>query len=131
MGIAGLLDVKLLVLPIDDVDTSLNLAFENLEIIRRYLTTPYVLPIVSGDRSLFHEVTWRDFHGRLTKDSTHLAESAYKTAIELSEEYQRKVLPFPRRVSMPEVKSYWQWNYAPGGHVITLGNSNNATIILL
>lgn len=121
-----LLDVKLLVLPIDDVDTSLNLAFENLEIIRRYLTTPYVLPIVSGDRSLFHEVTWRDFHGRLTKDSAHLTESAYKTALELSEEYQRKVLPFPRRLSMPEVSSYWQWNYAPDGNVITLGNSNNA-----
>lgn len=57
-----LLDKKLLVLPIDDVDTSLNRAFENLEIIRRYLTTPYVLPIVSGDRDLYREVTWRDFH---------------------------------------------------------------------
>ncbi len=52
-----LLDKKLLVLPIDDVDTSLNRAFENLEIIRRYLTTPYVLPIVSGDRDLYREVT--------------------------------------------------------------------------
>lgn len=121
-----LLGIKLLVLPIDDVDTSLNLAFENLEIIRRYLTTPYVLPIVSGDRSLYQEVTWRDFHGRLIKDSDYLKESAYKTALELSEEYQRKVLPFPRRLSMPDVSNYWQWSYLFGGKAVSLGNTQGA-----
>lgn len=103
-----LIGKKLLVLPIDDVDTSLNRAFENLEIIRRYMTTPYVLPIVSGDRALYHEVTWRDFHGRLIKDSDYLRETAYKRSLELAEEYQRKILPFPRRLTMPAVSSYWQ-----------------------
>ncbi|MGL5728780.1 MAG: antiviral RADAR system adenosine triphosphatase RdrA [Plesiomonas sp.] len=106
-----LLGKKILILPIDDVDTSLNLAFENLEIIRRYLTTPYVLPIVSGDRDLYKEVTWRDFHGRLIKDSTYCQQEAYATAIDLAKEYQRKVLPFPRRLIMPEVSRYWQWDY--------------------
>lgn len=106
--VLGLLEKKLLILPIDDVDTSLDRAFENLEIVRRYLTTPYVLPIVSGDRSLYDEVTWRDFHGRLTKDSKHLPEAAYERAVELAAEYQRKILPFPRRLDMPEVREYWQ-----------------------
>lgn len=106
--IVQLIGKKLIILPIDDVDTSLNRAFENLEIIRRYLTTPYVLPIVSGDRSLYNEVTWRDFHGRLTKDSEYLSEPAYDCAVELAEEYQRKILPFPRRLTMPTVSSYWQ-----------------------
>lgn len=121
-----LLDVKLLVLPIDDVDTSLNLAFENLEIIRRYLTTPYVLPIVSGDRTLYQEVTWRDFLGRLTRDSAYQPESAQKTAQELAEEYQRKILPFPRRLSMPEVSDYWQWGKKPEELRVTLGSSSEA-----
>jgi hypothetical protein len=124
-----LLDKQLLILPIDDVDTSLNLAFENLEIIRRYLTTPYVLPIVSGDRALYHEVTWRDFHGRLTRDSQHLSELAYVTALELAEEYQRKVLPFPRRQTMPAASNYWQWSYGrakAGDKGVTLGNSIDA-----
>lgn len=106
--VLGLLGKQLLILPIDDVDTSLNRAFENLEIVRRYLATPYVLPIVCGDRSLYDEITWRDFHGRLTKDSNHLSEDAYDRAVELAEEYQRKILPFPRRLTMPEVSSYWQ-----------------------
>lgn len=106
--VLSLLGKKLLILPIDDVDTSLNRAFENLEIVRRYLATPYVIPIVSGDRVLYNEVTWRDFHGRLTKDSKHLSETAYETAVELAAEYQRKILPFPRRLTMPEISQYWQ-----------------------
>jgi hypothetical protein len=101
-----LLDKKLLVLPIDDVDTSLNRAFENLEIIRRYLTTPYVLPIVSGDRNLYREVTWRDFHNRITKDSKYKTDEAYIQAVELADEYQRKLLPLPRRLEMPDVSEY-------------------------
>ncbi|MEW4950461.1 antiviral RADAR system adenosine triphosphatase RdrA [Pseudomonas asiatica] len=105
-AVLNLLGKKLLVLPIDDVDTSLNRAFENLEIVRRYLTTPYVLPIVSGDRGLYREVTWRDFHGRLTEDSSHNIEQAYSIAIELANEYQRKVLPLPRRLVMPPVSKY-------------------------
>lgn len=125
-----LLDKKLLILPIDDVDTSLNLAFENLEIIRRYLTTPYVLPIVSGDRALYNEVTWRDFHGRLMKDSRHKSIAAYGTALKLAEEYQRKVLPFPRRKIMPEVSGYWQWDYDrkkdADGKGVMLGNTSDA-----
>lgn len=103
-----LLGKKLMVLPIDDVDTSLNRAFENLEIIRRYLTTPYVLPIVSGDRSLYNEVTWRDFHGRLTKDSSYRKQQAYVMAEDLANEYQRKILPLSRRLTMPAVSEYWQ-----------------------
>lgn len=105
-AVLQLLGKKMLVLPIDDVDTSLNRAFENLEIVRRYLTTPYVLPIVSGDRELYREVTWRDFHGRLTKDSNYKPGQAYATALELANEYQRKVLPLPGRLLMPPVNEY-------------------------
>lgn len=127
--VLGLLGKQLLILPIDDVDTSLNRAFENLEIVRRYLATPYVLPIVCGDRRLYNDVTWRDFHGRLTKDSSYRRTEAYERAVELAVEYQRKILPFPRRLTMPEVSSYWQWG-AVGGEAadtrITLGNANDA-----
>ncbi|EKF9261430.1 antiviral RADAR system adenosine triphosphatase RdrA [Vibrio cholerae] len=106
--VLGLLGKKLLILPIDDVDTSLNRAFENLEIVRRYLATPHVLPIVCGDRELYNDVTWRDFHGRLTRDSGYHRKDAYEKAVELAAEYQRKILPFPRRLDMPPVSQYWQ-----------------------
>ncbi|HFK2923730.1 TPA: antiviral RADAR system adenosine triphosphatase RdrA [Aeromonas hydrophila] len=127
--VLGLLGKQLLILPIDDVDTSLNRAFENLEIVRRYLATPHVLPIVCGDRELYNEVTWRDFHGRLTNDSKHLSEAAYERAVELAAEYQRKILPFPRRLSMPKVSSYWQWGVVSEDAAdmrVTLGNTSDA-----
>lgn len=127
--VLSLLEKKLLILPIDDVDTSLNRAFENLEIVRRYLATPHVLTIVCGDRELYNDVTWRDFHGRLTKDSIYRRKEAYEKAVELAAEYQRKILPFPRRLSMPEVSSYWQWG-AVGEEAadtrVTLGNASDA-----
>ncbi|HBC3831326.1 TPA: hypothetical protein KD864_004651 [Vibrio parahaemolyticus] len=105
-AVLSLVDKKLLVLPIDDVDTSLNRAFENLEIIRRYLTSPLVLPIVGGDLNLYQEVIWRDFHHRLTKDSDFNTDQAFERAVELANEYQRKVMPVSRRLTMPDVSYY-------------------------
>ncbi|MGL4926151.1 MAG: hypothetical protein ACRC4K_04870 [Plesiomonas shigelloides] len=77
---------------------------------------------------MYHEVTWRDFHGRLIKDSTYHLQDAYITATELAEEYQRKVLPFPRRQTMPDVSRYWQWNYDrknSDGKGVILGNPSD------
>ena len=98
---------KLVVLPIDDVDTSLNLAFDNVEVIRKYLSSPYVLPIVSGNLGLYHEIIWRHFHGRLIKDSQEGKEDLVVTAQELSRNYQQKVLPLPRQIRMPNIKQYF------------------------
>ncbi|WMN82032.1 hypothetical protein NI384_09690 [Vibrio parahaemolyticus] len=105
-AVLSLVDKKLLVLPIDDVDTSLNRAFENLEIVRRYLTSSLVLPIIGGDLDLYQEVIWRDFHYRLTQDSKFKSAQAFEQAVELANEYQRKVMPVSRRLTMPDVSSY-------------------------
>ncbi|MDL5030949.1 antiviral RADAR system adenosine triphosphatase RdrA [Pelomonas sp. APW6] len=100
---ATLLGKRLLVLPIDDVDTTLHRAFENLEVVRRYLASPVLLPIVCGDLSLYREVTWRDAFKRLTKDTAAYHEQAKPFADELAREYLRKILPLHRRVPMPGV----------------------------
>lgn len=103
-----LIGKKLLVLPIDDVDTSMNRAFENLEVVRRYLTSPYAQPIISGDLTLYHEVTWRGFHARITDDSNIRAEDVIQKAKDLATEYQRKVMPLQLRREMPSAGSYLQ-----------------------
>ena len=105
-----LLDKKLLILTIDDVDTGLDKAFENLEVVRRYLTSPYVMPIISGDLPLYHEVIWRKFHGKLTKDSKEGADFSLKCATDLACEYERKVLPVQYRQRMPAVRDYFNSN---------------------
>lgn len=97
---------KLLVLPIDDVDTSMNRAFENLEVVRRYLTSPFAQPIISGDLSLYHEVTWRNFYSKITKESKIATVEATQKAKDLATEYQRKVMPLQLRRRMPSTSSY-------------------------
>ncbi|MFJ2710342.1 antiviral RADAR system adenosine triphosphatase RdrA [Pseudomonas sp. NPDC087346] len=99
---------RLVVLPIDDVDTSLQLAFENIEVVRKYLTSPFVVPLISGDLGLYDEVIWREFHGRLTHQKAAIEEEAETRARDLAEEYQRKILPLPRRIKLPALTSYLQ-----------------------
>lgn len=110
-----LTDKELIILPIDDVDTSLEHAFTNIEVIRKYLASPYAIPLVSGDMALYGEVIWRNFHGRFQKDSylEHDNDKAFALetidrAKRLSQEYQQKVLPLPRRINMPDVLDYLQ-----------------------
>lgn len=101
-----LMEKDLIILPIDDVDTSLNHAFENLEIVRKYLSSSLILPIISGDIKLYHEVIWRDMHGRMLKDSRAEEENAIIKAKSLAQEYEIKVLPLSRRLSMPKIDEY-------------------------
>lgn len=106
-SVLTLLGKDLLVLTIDDVDTALDRAYENLEIVRRYLNTPLVLPIISGDLELYHEVIWREFYGKIVKPTPNYEEKrAHRLAIQLATEYQRKILPVPNRMHMPEIAEY-------------------------
>lgn len=106
-SVLTLLGKDLLVLTIDDVDTALDRAYENLEIVRRYLNTPLVLPIISGDLKLYYEVIWREFHGKIVKPTPKYNEDqAYDLAIVLATEYQRKILPVPNRMRMPDIAEY-------------------------
>lgn len=106
-----LIDAKLLVLPIDDVDTSLGRAFENLEVVRRYLGTPLVLAVVCGDVDLYADLVWRDFYQRMQPGScgSETAQGvellglkpAVNKSKELSQEYLRKLFPAQLRCKMP------------------------------
>ncbi|MFC5459725.1 antiviral RADAR system adenosine triphosphatase RdrA [Massilia niabensis] len=121
-AVLKLLGKQLLVLPVDDVDTSLHRAFENLEVVRRYLTSPLVLPVISGDAGLYHDVTWRDIHRRLLKDSRSEALQAKERAKELATEYHRKVLPLQYRLSMPNMDQYF------GDDSIVLGEMGSGSL---
>ena len=44
---------KIILLPIDDVDTSPRMAYTLAQLLRRYISSPYIVPIVSGDMESF------------------------------------------------------------------------------
>lgn len=104
-----LCDKKLIVLPVDDVDMSLSQGFKVLEVVRKYLCSPYILPIVSGDLRLYQQLVVNRFSEELTgkqrpSDYSNLA----RRAEELSVEYLRKVFPVTNRLRVPTVESYFE-----------------------
>ena len=100
-----LLGKRLLAMPIDDVDTTLHKAFDYLEVVRRYLSSAVVLPIVCGDLRLYMDVTQRDAFRRLTKDMPSRDDEAQSTTAGLAVEYLRKILPVQRRLQMPDIST--------------------------
>ena len=100
-----LLGKRLLAMPIDDVDTTLHKAFDYLEVVRRYLSSVVVVPIVCGDLKLYQEVTQRDAFRRLTKEMPSVDAPALMTSSDLAVEYLRKILPVQRRLQMPEIST--------------------------
>lgn len=99
----ALLKKRLIVMPIDDVDTSLHKAFDYLEVVRRYLSSHVVLPIVCGDFRLYREVTQRDSYRRFSVSGKRADDLDEEVTSHLAIEYLRKVLPLQRRLQMPSI----------------------------
>ncbi|MEZ8237536.1 hypothetical protein AB6C73_03610 [Vibrio splendidus] len=97
-----ILSCSALVLPIDDVDMSLQKAHEVIDDVRRLLGCPYIIPIVSGDVALYQQMINVEFDARAyKKDSSYdLEQSGVELAKNLSDEYLKKVFPAQMRLSL-------------------------------
>ncbi len=94
-----------LVLPIDDVDMSLQKAHEVIDDVRRLLGCPYIIPIVSGDVALYQQMINVDFDDRAYKKDSNddLKQSGLELAKDLSDEYLKKVFPAQMRLPLSSV----------------------------
>lgn len=52
---------RALVLLIDDIDMSLSKGFDVLEVVRKYLASPYLIPVISGDEQLYSIILHKHF----------------------------------------------------------------------
>ena len=50
-----------IVMLIDDVDMAFDKGFDVLEVVRKYLASPYLIPIVAGDMKLYREIVETQF----------------------------------------------------------------------
>ena len=67
--------------------------------------------LATTDLKLYDDLTWRNFHGRLIKESKEDSSGALVRAKDLAQEYQRKILPLQYRIEMPQVISYLRSSY--------------------
>lgn len=94
-----ILDVDAIVLPIDDVDMALNRAFDMLDVVRRLLGCPYIIPLVSGDKALYQPIIHSHFiYGGDPNKAHKLLNEDH--AASLTDAYLTKLFPVALRVGL-------------------------------
>lgn len=91
------------VLGLDDVDTRPGIGWHVLEVLRRYLTTPQIIVIVSGNMELFQKLVERQQLKNFGLDFSSNAEVLQKFSpqvTELTNQYLLKVLRIPLRIEL-------------------------------
>jgi hypothetical protein len=110
-------DVNAIVLLIDDVDMAFDKGFDVLEVVRKYLASPYLIPIVAGDMKLYREIIETKFkekteffnNVKYLKDLNPLLNSSeeYKEKIKLLnnlvEQYLHKIFPQEYRIGLKDI----------------------------
>ncbi|MDE1146754.1 MAG: hypothetical protein PW843_09050 [Azospirillaceae bacterium] len=125
-----ILSAKALVILIDDVDMSLEWGFKVLEVVRRYLACPLIIPILSGDLKQYEVLVMSHFAKELgiSAEMRNLSWKELLTPSDLSEksnaalptmarglagEYLKKVLPLHQRVRIKSIPELLHTNDAP------------------
>jgi|GEM_PF-3271059 len=93
---AGLLGAKALVLLIDDVDMAFKKGFEVLEVVRKFLASPYIIPIVSGDGKLYKRLLCNQFRRDVACEEKR-CESNEPMIDDIVNQYFNKVMPNDNR----------------------------------
>jgi hypothetical protein len=124
-----ILNKKVFVLAFDDVDTNFQHGRTILETMRKYLTSPQLVILISGDLELYGRLVRRNIYdtfGRnvMEYDPSFLDEE--KTTIasavqELEEQYLLKIVPPQNRISMMPLGGIIQTNIATEIMVIPFG----------
>lgn len=102
------------VIPFDDIDTDFTKGYEILEIIRKYLTTPFVITVMTGDLELYGKLvrkeSWNFFDEGLINKEYEYAQKPKKefaTLInQLENQYLVKILKPEYRISINTMKEY-------------------------
>ena len=98
-----LLNKDAFVLGLDDVDTRPGIGWHVLEVLRRYLTTPQLIVIVSGNMELFQKLVERQQLKNFGLDFSSrkgVLQSFAPQVTELTNQYLLKVLRTPMRIEL-------------------------------
>ena len=102
-----LLGKKSFILAIDDIDTKFPSGWPVLEVIRKYLTTPQLIVVLSGDMSLYSKLVrkqqWQNFGNPLLdqeRESKNRGDNYSVLVDQLESQYLLKVLKPERRLNL-------------------------------
>ena len=106
-----LMDKDCFVVAFDDIDTNFQKGYQLLEVIRKYLTTPQVITILTGDLDLYgklvRKATWQCFDKGFLKKETEYADrtkSEFAGMInQLENQYLVKILKPENRIHLKTI----------------------------
>lgn len=107
-----ILNKKVFLLFIDDVDTKFDKSWSLLETIRKYLATKYIITILTGDFDLFsmsiRKHQWenfgKDFIGNETRNDNEKFEFFKSKITDIEAQYIEKILPVQHRYALRTFK---------------------------
>lgn len=92
------------ILALDDIDTNFQQGWTVLETLRRYLTSPRMIVILSGDMDLYAMLVrgkqWQQFPERLLSQDRDMADSFNGMVSHLQGQYLQKILPPAYRIGL-------------------------------
>ena len=107
-----LLDGKMLCFRLDDIDMSLKSGFLCLETMRKYFSSPWVIPIVCGDIDLYQKLVekeyWKPFS---TFDANGKSVVPYGEGKEFSSKYLTKIFPNNLRLEIVSCADFVRRKY--------------------
>lgn len=98
--ILGSLDKKLLVIAIDDVDNDTSKARDVLETIRKYLSHPQIVIVVSGDLKIYSHIVKTKKLEELSAESLIGDEKTNELVEHLEQQYLVKIFPAEQRIHL-------------------------------
>ena len=104
-----LLNGKMLCFRLDDVDMSFDFGFLCLETMRKYFSSPWVIPIVCGDISLYQHLVENEYLSSFSK-----CDAKWKGVLEkenYSSKYLTKIFPNNLRLKIVRCADFVSQNY--------------------
>ncbi len=105
-NLCNILDVDVILLPIDDVDMNLKQTFRILTFIKDHFSTPYIIPVVALDISQALAVVKKEkysfFKVELSQKPSEI-DLSLKFLDKLPSEWLQKVFPPSRRITLPDI----------------------------
>lgn len=94
-----------LVILIDDVDMAFEKGFDVLEVVRKYLASPFIIPIVAGDINLYKTIIKSKFIEKIKDDNLK-----FELLDNLVEQYIRKVFPSNLHIQLKSIFEIFKEN---------------------
>ncbi|WP_141047696.1 P-loop NTPase fold protein [Aliarcobacter cryaerophilus] len=99
-----LLNRKMFIITFDDIDTDIKKGWPVLEVIRKYMTSPHIQIIISGDWNLYSKIVRLHQWKQIKETPEHSVDNDRIVINQLEEQYLTKILKPENRIVLKDLR---------------------------